>query len=525
MPTPGGVRTGASPHLLFWLLTLAVLAVLLLWRLLPEGSFFDGTLYAVISRNLAAGRGTFWQPCATQTLFPSFHEHPPLGLWIESLAFRVFGDGLLVERLTSLATAVATGALIVAAWRLATSDLAVRDAQEGEEARGQRGADLRGLAWFPLLLWLAMPRVQWSYAYNLLENTMGVFTSLAIYVLLRASLVPRAVPAHLLAAGLCVAAAVLVKGPAGGFPFATLACAWVFLRRTSFRVATRRTLLVVACCATAFGALALQPEARQAMASYAQVQLAPSLSGQRGHSGPPFHFLWALLAELAPAIGVSGLLLLLGARRRSLVGSRAVRSWALTFAALGLCGSLPIAVSPVRLTRYAVAAFPWLALALALLAAPVLADLLRRIDVTHRLFRVGRALAWVLLAAVLVRAVTLVGTIGRDAQAIADVKRVGTYLAARAQHLPWEERVLPACPGLRDSWQLHAYMARYFDIGIDAGLLPGSDAPDPIGAPARAATGGLGAFLLAGGDCAGVDLEAYARVPLDLDVYTLHERR
>ena len=72
----------------FRLLTLAALAAALVPRLAQRGMFVDGVTYAAIARNLAEGRGTFWSPHYTATLYSIFHEHPPLGLWLESLWFR-----------------------------------------------------------------------------------------------------------------------------------------------------------------------------------------------------------------------------------------------------------------------------------------------------------------------------------------------------------------------------------------------------------------------------------------------------
>ena len=89
----------------FRLLTFAVFAAATVPRLAHRGMFVDGVTYASIARNLAEGRGSFWSPSYTATLYPQFHEHPPLGFWLQSLWFRVFGDHLFVERLDALTRA------------------------------------------------------------------------------------------------------------------------------------------------------------------------------------------------------------------------------------------------------------------------------------------------------------------------------------------------------------------------------------------------------------------------------------
>ena len=87
----------------FRLLTLAVGAAATVPRLAHRGMFVDGITYASIARNLAEGRGRFWAPSYTATVYPEFHEHPPLGFWLQSLWFRVFGDHVFVERAYSIA--------------------------------------------------------------------------------------------------------------------------------------------------------------------------------------------------------------------------------------------------------------------------------------------------------------------------------------------------------------------------------------------------------------------------------------
>jgi len=94
-----------------------VVAAALLPRLAHRGMFLDGLTYASIARNLAEGRGRFWEPSYTATIYPVFHEHPPLGFWLESLYFRAFGDHWWVERLYCATAAVAIALLVARIWR------------------------------------------------------------------------------------------------------------------------------------------------------------------------------------------------------------------------------------------------------------------------------------------------------------------------------------------------------------------------------------------------------------------------
>ena len=110
-------RVAAYSDEIFRILTLAVFAAATLPRLAQRGMFVDGVTYASIARNLSEGRGSFWSPSYTATIYPQFHEHPPFGFWLQSLWFRVLGDHLFVERAYSLAAALGTALLIALIWR------------------------------------------------------------------------------------------------------------------------------------------------------------------------------------------------------------------------------------------------------------------------------------------------------------------------------------------------------------------------------------------------------------------------
>src|SRR5215475_1169660 len=134
-------------------LTVALFAACTIPRLAHRGMFIDGVTYAAIARNLAEGRGSFWAPFYTATLYPRFHEHPPLGLWLQSLWFRAFGDHLFVERAYAVTAASATALLISVIWRRLTDD-----------------SNARHYDWLPILLWILIPVVSWTVVGNMLET-------------------------------------------------------------------------------------------------------------------------------------------------------------------------------------------------------------------------------------------------------------------------------------------------------------------------------------------------------------------
>lgn len=96
-----GSRAGNSTALQTlagWLLVAALVIHRVLSHAVGGEMFFDGTIYAAVSRNMAESIGTAWQPHFSATIFPVFSEHPPLQLWLQAVAFWLFGDHLYVER-------------------------------------------------------------------------------------------------------------------------------------------------------------------------------------------------------------------------------------------------------------------------------------------------------------------------------------------------------------------------------------------------------------------------------------------
>jgi 4-amino-4-deoxy-L-arabinose transferase-like glycosyltransferase len=77
-----------------------VLMAMVAWGTLPrlakKGLFGDGLLYASMSRNMAEGRGSIWQPYFSSSYWiegvPStYYENPPLMIWVQSWFFRLIG--------------------------------------------------------------------------------------------------------------------------------------------------------------------------------------------------------------------------------------------------------------------------------------------------------------------------------------------------------------------------------------------------------------------------------------------------
>ena len=138
---------------IYLMLPIMLFVGLLILPLVQEGMFFDGVTYSAISKNMANGYGSFWNPHYTKVLYSNFHEHPPLVFIIQSFFFRLLGDGFYTERLFCLLMALLTVFGIVKCWALLSDD-----------------AEMKSYYWLPILFWLLVPMVSWSYKNNLLES-------------------------------------------------------------------------------------------------------------------------------------------------------------------------------------------------------------------------------------------------------------------------------------------------------------------------------------------------------------------
>jgi 4-amino-4-deoxy-L-arabinose transferase-like glycosyltransferase len=424
----------------YWLFVAALFVGILSLELIPEGMFFDGLGYAAIARNLAGGVGNFWSLHFSDTLMNPFHDHPPLAFGLESLLFRLLGSSIYVERIYSGSMALLTALLVVCLWRRLG------------------GTDRRADGWLPLFFWAAIPLVTWSYGNNMLENTMGLFTAAAVYGV-AAGMDEGGSRAWLALAGVGVWLAVLSKGPVGLFPLGTPLVWWLVFRRGKFDTVVRSTLWVaLAAAAAAIVTLVPSAAARHSLSTYVRIQAQSSRQFQTAaHHGT---ILWRLVRELLPGIGCAAVLLAAGALAGFGHGRWTKhRRPALFCLGVGLSASLPITVTLKQSGFYLVPAFPYFALALGFLVAPVVAALLHRLQPDTGAHSFLTAAGAALLVGALSLAALQVGRVSRDPEKVASVREILTHMHA-GEHLG-------ICPDLWTDWQLHAYFARYGQVSLD----------------------------------------------------------
>ena len=444
--------------------------------LFSDGMFMDGTIYAAVANNMALGLGSFWQPHLTQTLYPVFYEHPPLAMGLQSIGFRIFGDGIYVERFYSLFTYLLTGGLIVLIWKEIT----------GTVKQG----------WIPLFLWLTVGEVIWAASNNMLENTMGVFTTAAVwfYFLKRR----KNQSTWLIISGFSLALALLTKGPFCLYIWSVPFFHWLFLRKQSSGRMIAETAILILSTAAPIALLYLFSDGAQAnMEGYFAKQVVGSIESVQTVDYR-FKIVVNFLKGILPQL-LLGAILLWVAKRRSLsfepVRRNAPVFW--FFAAVALSGVLPIMISMKQRAFYILTVYPLFAVGFGYLIKPLVETLISKIKTDSRGYQIFQGLAAILVLSGISISVAQVGEVGRNKAAVRDSKAV-IKETGRGE-------VIGACPQLRTDWGLQAYFARYGQVSLDT--------------DAEASH----AYYLGLEDCP-PQAENYKKLSLDTDKYLLYRK-
>ena len=428
------VRSNNTP---FWLLLIGLFLILVSKNLLTEGMFLDGVTYACISRNMACGLGSFWNPSYTQTIGHVFHSHPPLAFGLEALFFKVLGDHWWVEKLYSVLAFLFTGLLIALIWKRTTNNLR--------------------WAWLPLLFWLVMPLATWCATNNMLENTMSVFVLLSVYLMIVGYQRNHKIWLFLSAVALLLA--FLSKGFTGLFPlvFPILYCA--FDQKRKWIQGPIDSLILLVSIAVFAGIMFLVcPGSFGYIKDYIRLQV---IGGglHEATASSRYYIVFALLQQLMIPYVIAMALVI--SKARSKVNNKVFefppdKAWFYVFLIMGLVGVLPIMVSVKQRDFYMLAALPFFALACGHITLSMLTLWLPKITPKVRGWMTLGAGCVVLLGVVL--NVVHIGKYGRDEALIEEVKqRIAEYEG---------NNVIEITPEEYTQWAKHAYFMRYGKISL-----------------------------------------------------------
>jgi 4-amino-4-deoxy-L-arabinose transferase-like glycosyltransferase len=415
----------------------ALFILLTVFRLFAEGMFVDGVTYAAISRNLADGLGSFWQPHLSATLYPQFHEHPPLAFGMEGMAYRVFGDSLMIERFYSIFTFFITGYLIVLIWKVVT----------GNKKTG----------WLPLLIWILFPLVTWAAASNLLDNTLSIFTTLSILLILKGS--SRNNPLFLMLAGLSLFAGLLTKGPFALFPW-VLPALWEY-KQLGYRIkkSISNTLILVSSTLLPLIILFLMSsEALDSLRTYWNTQVVASLDSVKTVTSRFYILSVWLLQLIIPLIfaGICGVIFRKHLKKDLIQKISRPSGLLLIF---GLCGVIPIMISMKQSSFYILSSLPVFALAIALPISTFLTDPLDKLQSNPRFIKIFKPAAIFLLAVSIAIPILFAPFKHRDHKELVMIHEFSAIIPAGT--------TIRIPQSIFTDWSLQSYFARLCRISLD----------------------------------------------------------
>lgn len=420
-------------NILFYLIIIGFFLSIISPQLFSSGMFMDGLMYAGISKNLANGIGSFWLPQFSQTLYPIFHEHPPLAFGLQSLLFRIFNDSSLIENFYSLGTALVTGIIIVKIIALIPSNKNVNN------------------NWLALLFWISFPLLTWSIANNMLENTMMVFSTITTYFILKNHISKNAF--YLILGGISLYLAFLSKGFTGLFPLSIPFWLYLFKSNINFKSFVSQTFILfitlIICFLITF---MFFPESSNFFQNYFQKQVLGSIISVKTVN-TRFFIIFQLFNELIPSI-IIGLLLFLSSRKLKL--SNDTTKWGLIFFSIGLSGVFPIMISLKQSGFYMVSTFPFFAIGLAMFFSEYAKNFLEKKRKHSNYF----SILFVFSMLIFLTGITLniIPHKGRDTDKIDDVRAITNHVG--------ENSIISIDSEIWMDYSLYGYFVRLSNISL-----------------------------------------------------------
>ncbi|MEI7663083.1 MAG: hypothetical protein WCK34_12825 [Bacteroidota bacterium] len=430
----------------FIIFTLAVYLLLQMPHVFQEGLFMDGLIYSTVGNNLSRGEGTFWFPEFSETVMKDFHEHPPLQFGIESVIFKAFGNGFYIEKIYSAVMGLITALVIILIWRSTW-----------------KKSPFSQLYWLPVLFWITIPRVFWSYNNNMLENTMGFFSISALYLLMLSTGKPlRQRLLFFTATGLLLCLSFLSKGFPGLYPLGFFFCHYLAYGKSSGRgsMVANTILLIVATFTIATIYLVFNRPAVDSLSQYLHTQVLTSIEG-RGRIDSRIALPYDLLQQLLLLLAACTVIILSGLKK-FISGIRQERDTIrlfILFLFIGLSASLPLMISPKQAAYYLVPALPFFAIGFSMLVAAPVAGYLSMINPRAMTFRILTYGNYLLVVSAILYSVANFGTICKDKELITDVNSIGRLLPAGS--------TISVLPSMYQEWSLMGYLQRKYEINID----------------------------------------------------------
>jgi len=427
----------------YWLLTFSIVILLTLTRLIQDGMFLDSMLYTCVSHNLSKGIGTFWFPVFSPTYHnsgsPFFLEHPPLVFGIESLFYKILGDSMYVERFYIFLTICISAFLIHRLWKI----IFIND------------DELKRMSWLPILFWITIPSCSWSYSYNMMEDTMGLFCLSAVLSSFKAAESNKNRPGLLLLSGFFVFLATFSKGVPGLFPLSVPFLYWLTIRKKTFLNTLISSIVILIVPVVIYLILFNLAQSKESLTFYithrllVRIQDNPTVSSR-------FNILFRLVSELIPQMTLVGFVILITKIKKYNLHLFRNLNYSVFFIVTGLSASAPLVLTLVQRGFYLVPSFPYFAIGFSIIISPVIFFARENLNNNPKKRKVLLGLSIVVFLLALVFLASQKGKAERDKDMLHDVYAIG-------KEVP-ENSSITITPDLVSV--VECYFIRYFNISL-----------------------------------------------------------
>jgi len=315
-----------------------------------QGMNMDGVVYVDLALNMSNGIGTMWDPSLMPHFFHHFREHPALGIYLQSLAFRLLGESVYVEKIYCFILACTLFLYIYKIWKLTCAD----------------EINLTLSFCFIYLLWTVCPMSGWVGLGNYLEVPLAVCTTLASFYIIKGLLENKIYGYFCLGATL-VTAAFFINGPVAFFPIAIPILYCLVFRKNPLAQSLLQSIFLLTIVSGCIAAVLLYPPARLNTMEYFNSQVLASLSGARDPVNTGIKHLMGLLyiaTQFYIAIPTAIVLIMWSARSnresfRNAFLNQLSNPWTRFFLLLALSASLPILLSARQTAHYFYPSLPF----------------------------------------------------------------------------------------------------------------------------------------------------------------------
>jgi|JI9StandDraft_1071089.scaffolds.fasta_scaffold08652_4 4-amino-4-deoxy-L-arabinose transferase-like glycosyltransferase len=415
-----------SRHTTILLFSILLFVLLILSGLVTDGMFFDGIAYADVARNLAIGEGNIWDLHYTKTFSYHYHDQPPLTFLIQAIFFKCLGTSIFVERFYCFVFALL--------WIVFIAKLFSRYVND------------KSAGYFPIILWMTVSIVPWTFQNNLQEVTMGFFTLCGVYFALTGMQQQRLLLVFI--AGVFTFCASFCKGAQGLFPIVAPFLFYITYRTISFRKTFEYQIAIIAFPIFMYALFFFYEPANTTYTLYAKTRLVRTFSNQSNTTSFRFQILIDLLVEL-----IIPMLLSLGLFFWSKKKQWKIGSYATFMVLMALSASLPLTVTMEQRPFYLTPSIPFYILALAAISYNNFHDLYSRWgNEKNRIKYVNIALVMLLFIGTVVVLINP-NNPKRDKALLHDI-----YLLNKV--IP-EGSTISIADNLCLEYHLHAYMNRY----------------------------------------------------------------